>query len=188
MNKRPWSSAPGGSWRHVGLAVLMAACWLAIAGRAVAQSADEVGAAFLFNFSKFVEWPANTFADAGAPITIGFVGKASLAETFEKNAKGKNANGRELVVKRLDAGAGAESCQIVFIGEASQVAAVLGAVKGKPVLTVGEGEAYLSAGGMIALSRDGSRLVIDVNGGILKASGLKPDPKLEKAARSVKPG
>ena len=188
MKTRSWSFALGGSWAHVGVVLLTTACWLVGISRMSAQSADDVEAAFLFNFSKFVEWPSKAFADGQAPVTIGFVGKASLANVFEQNAKGKNANGRELLVKRLDAGGGAESCQIVFIGDASQVAAVLGAVKGKPVLTVGEGDAFLSAGGMIALSRDGSRLVFDINAGAIKASDLKSDPKIEKAARSVKPG
>ena len=167
---------------------MIAACWWAGLRPAAAQSADQVAAAFLFNFAKFIEWPPAAFAGGSAPVTIGFVGKASLAATFEENVKGKNANGREFVIKRLDGAAGAESCHIIFVADAGQAAAVLNAVKGKPVLTVGEGEAFLGAGGMIAFSRDGARLVFDVNVGALKAAELKPDPKLEKAARSVKRG
>jgi len=166
--------------------LLLAVCWLASASRAVAQSADDVGAAFLYNFAKFVEWPAKSFPDAAAPITIGFVGKTPMADIFEQNVRGKTAAGREFLVKRLDGLAGAETCQMVFLTDASQAAALVGATKSKSILTVGLGDAFLSAGGMIAFSKDGARLVFDVNIDLVKAIELKPDPKLEKAARSVK--
>ena len=168
------------------IGLLLVLGWLGIAPRVAAQSADEVAAAFLFNFAKYVAWPAQAFKSDDAPVTIGFVGKASLADTFEQNSKGKNANGRDLVDKRLTSGLGAEACNILFIGDARQAVGVLGAVKAKPILTVGEGDAFLGAGGMIALSKEGSRLVFDVNNRALKAAALKPDIKIEQAARSVK--
>jgi hypothetical protein len=77
---------------------------------------------------------------------------------------------------------------MLFIGEENQTAAVLAAVKGKPVLCVGEGDGFLAAGGMIALGREGARLVFDVNPAAITAASLSPGEKLTKAARSVKSG
>lgn len=94
---RDWPALPNlrraRRWRF--LAGLAAALWLLSGSHVLAQSADEVAAAFIYNFSRFVEWPARTFSDGSAPVTVGFVGKTAMADIFEQNVKGKNANGRE---------------------------------------------------------------------------------------------
>ncbi len=156
--------------------------------RGLAQTQDDVTVAFLYNFARFVEWPPASFASADAPFTIGFVGRPALAEKLARAVQGKNAGGREFNIRSLDGASAATSCQMVFVGDASQASAVLAAVKGKPVLCVGEGEAFLAAGGMIAFDREGARLVFDVNRGAIAAATLSPSEKLTKAARSVKGG
>ena len=77
-------SNPRPSWRIRRInpwAMLAAAALFAGAGslpRAAAQSAESteyaVKAAFLFNFTKFVEWPSNSNA-ADAPLAICILGK-----------------------------------------------------------------------------------------------------------------
>ena len=156
--------------------------------RSFAQSQDDVTVAFLYNFARFVEWPPASFANGDAPFTIGFVGRPALAEKFARAVQGKNVGGREFSIRSLDDASAATACQMVFIGDAGQIPAVLAAVKGKPVLCVGEGEPFLAAGGMIAFGREGARLVFDVNPGAIAAATLSPGEKLTKAARSVKGG
>ncbi len=158
---------------------------LAAAAKALAQNEDAVKAAFVYNFAKFVEWPAAAFSDASAPITVAFVGAGSLADTFEQNVKGKNANGREFSIKRLPAAAGAEAAQIVVVGDAGQSGAVLGAVKGKPVLTIGDLDGF---NGAIRFVKDGAKIGFELDLDAAKGAGLKVDPKLQKVAKSVKGG
>jgi hypothetical protein len=179
--------------------IMQRPCWLKLllalalglgAGpaRGLAQTQDDVTVAFLYNFARFVEWPPAAFADGNAPFTIGFVGRPALAEKFTQAVQGKNVNGREFAVRKVDDPSAATSCQIVFIGDEGQAAAILTAAKGKPVLCVGEGSNFLAAGGMIAFGREGARLVFDVNPGAITAASLTPGPKLTKAARAVKGG
>lgn len=169
------------------LAVLLLAL-LAGQPQAHAQSQEDVTVAFIYNFARFVEWPPSTFAAANAPFTIGFVGRPALAQRFTQAVQGKTVAGRELAVRKLDDANGASDCQIVFVGEGGPADAVVHATKGKPVLCIGEGEGFLALGGMIAFSREGARLVFDVNPGVISAASLKPGEKLTKAARSVKGG
>jgi hypothetical protein len=145
--------------------------------RALADNEDSIKSAFLFNFAKFTEWPAD--APAGR-IVVGFVAADALAETFEKNIVGKNANGREFAIKKLAAGEAA-SCHIVYVGDAGQISASAGAAKGKPVLVIGEAE-----GGAIAFMKDGPKLTFALDLDAAKASNLKLDPKLQKVAKTVK--
>jgi YfiR/HmsC-like len=169
----------------IGLAVVGL---IATAGSVLGQSEEGVKCAFLYNFAKFTEWPARAFANNSAPVTVGFIGADALADTFEKNVTGKNANGRDFVVKKLAGTAGAEQCQIVFVGDIGQAAAVLGALKGKPVLTVGDSDAFASAGGMIAFSKDGAKISFDLDLTAVNGAELKLDSKLQHVARKVKGG
>lgn len=155
---------------------------------ALAQSEDAVKAAFLYNFAKFTEWPAGAFPDAKAPIVIGFVGGGALADTFEKAVTGKNANGRDLQVKKLADAAGSESCHIVFVGDGAKTGAVVGQVKGKPVLTVSDAAGFVGGGGMIGFQADGGKVGFDMDLDPAKAANLKMDDKVKKIAKSVKGG
>ena len=60
--------------RSVGSVLLIflqvAVCSTFVASPAHAQSEDQVKAAFLFNFARYVEWPSSAFASGGDPIRI----------------------------------------------------------------------------------------------------------------------
>jgi hypothetical protein len=51
----------------------------------------EVKAAFLFNFTKFVEWPENAFVDPHAPIVIGIIGDDPFGESLVRIVAGQKA-------------------------------------------------------------------------------------------------
>lgn len=175
-------------WRCAGWLLVIAGFWSASTCAIQAQTEEGIKAAFIYNFAKFVEWPATAFATPTAPVTIGFIGGSALADVFEENAKGKNANGRDFVIKRLTNASGAEQCQIVYVADASQLGALSGALKGKPVLLVGEPENILESGGAIRFIKEGAKVVFDLNLASAGAAGLKVDPKIQKAARTVKGG
>ena len=168
--------------------VLVGGGMLALAASARAQSEDGLKAAFLYNFAKLTEWPAKAFASASAPITVGFVGATPLADTFEQNTKGKNVNGRDFVVKKAAAVGDCADCQIVFVADHAQIASVTTALKGKPVLIVGDVEGLLASGGMINFIKDGAKVAFELNLDAAKASEIKLDAKLQKIAKSVKGG
>src|SRR2546430_17063877 len=55
----------------------------------------QVKAAFLYNFAKFVEWPAQAFPRANAPFAICLAGDSFEGE-LEKLVEGENLDGRPL--------------------------------------------------------------------------------------------
>lgn len=178
----------GGLHCRLRLLVTTAAALMAISSVAIGQSEEGVRAAFLFNFAKFTEWPASAFADDRAAVVVGFIGADALAVSFERNVAGKNVNGRDFVVKRLDAPGAAENCHIVFVGDPASTLATLGVLKGKPVLLVGEGEGFVTAGGMIGFIKDGARVSFDLDLQAAGASRLRVDSKVRQIARRVRGG
>jgi len=145
----------------------------------------EVKAAFLLNFAKFIEWPPTAFADSQSALEICLLGRDPFGHALDDLVQGEAVNGRKLLVRRLSAPPGPQSCQIVFVDpEMKDMKTVLDAL-GPGVLTVSEGEHFLREGGMIALVLDNRRVRFDINQAASDNHGLKFSSKLLSVARSV---
>src|SRR5258706_537142 len=96
---RPRPAATG-RWRAWASVVILGlgSCFTRTAGAADALVVKdyELKAAFLYSFTKFVEWPARCFPGTNSPIVIGVVGKGPLCAEIERAVKGRKVNGREL--------------------------------------------------------------------------------------------
>jgi hypothetical protein len=175
--------------RILSLFVLLGAA-LQLCAQAAGPAFDEyqVKAAFLYNFAKFVEWPAGTFANANDPIGICIVGQNPFGSTLENMVQGKKVGDRAFVVRRLPDTQQAKSCQILFIGagEWKRVRALLEVLKGSPVLTVGETDDFTGFGGVIAFQLEGPRVRIQIALGTAERSKLRISSKLLSLAEIAK--
>jgi hypothetical protein len=173
--------------RSVATPLCVAAVLIALAvSPAAAQSEDALKSAFIFNFARFTTWPASAFGGASAPLVVGFVGSPALADAFGKSVVGKNVNGHALEVKTFDGPAAVDpACHMVVVG-GGQGKAVVGKVKGKPVLLVGQDAGFLDAGGMINLVVDGGKVGFEINPGAAQSASLELDAKLKSLAKAVK--
>src|ERR1039458_427806 len=58
----------------------------------------QVKAAYLYNFSKFVEWPAQAFASPVAPIRLCVLKEQAFESELNQVVKGKTVGGRAVTV------------------------------------------------------------------------------------------
>jgi len=167
------------------------ALWALATGTARAEpggfSEYDVKAAFLFNFAKFVEWPAAAFRDASEPIVLGVVGDDPFGDTLDRMLAEKKIRGRTLVVKRFETVDSLERCHILFVSraESAHLDRVLARIHGTPTLTVGDGERFAEVGGMIGFTVERSRVRFDVDLQAARRAGLNPSSELLKVARVV---
>lgn len=176
------SRSRGFSCRWLGTLALGLLAFAALPERAAAQSQEEARAIFLYNFAKFVEWPATAFAESATPMTIAVVGDADVARALERYVKGKNANGRDIVVKKLDTADGSADSHIVYIGDSRLANDVIAQINGRPVLSVGDDENFLKSGGAIRLFSKDGKVLCAINVKVADAAGLKLGDKLVKAS------
>ena len=163
--------------------VTLAALLIAAAG-ALAQPSPgraqpteyQVKAAYLLNFTKFIEWPAS---DSGGPFTICVAGPDPFGTVLNHVVEGETVNGRRIVVRRLDADEEAPSCQMLYTGGAQPPSADPG------VLTVGEGEAFVKKGGIIGFVIENRRVRFDINQRAAHRAGIALSSKLLSVARTV---
>lgn len=79
-----------------------------------APSEYQIKAAFLFNFAKFVEWPATAFKNAGDPIALCTLGQNPFGFLLEDAVRGKVVGNRSFVVREVSNAPQASKCQILL--------------------------------------------------------------------------
>src|SRR5689334_7219765 len=75
----------------------------------------QVKAAFLLNFTKFVEWPASAFADGRSPLNICVLGEDPFGAALDQMVRGEAVNGRPLAVRRMRRAPEPKSCQVLYV-------------------------------------------------------------------------
>jgi hypothetical protein len=144
----------------------------------------QVKAAFLLNFTRFIEWPAAEPPAAGAPFTICILGDDPFGVALDQTMEGESANGRKIVIQRSRREVG-KTCQILYVDRAEKGITELLTGVGRGVLTVGEGESFLREGGMIAFVVENRRVRFNVNLAAARNASLNISSKLLNVAKVV---
>lgn len=147
----------------------------------------QVKAAYLYNFGKFVEWPAKVTA-ASDFFSICVLGEDPFGSTFDATIAGESINGKKVVVKRITKPQDAVSCRILFISssEESRLKEILAALDDTSVLTVSDISRFTRRGGMIRFVMEANRVRFEVNLTTAEHAGLTLSSQLLKVAISVR--
>jgi hypothetical protein len=170
---------------HCVLAVA-AALWLdAARGETAAPNDHEVKAAFIYNFAKYIRWPESSASRK--TFRIGLAGKSPVGHALDEALRGRELQGRPIVVRRLDSVEEVGQCDIVFVpaSEKGNLKAILEAARDAPVLTVGDMENFTQSGGMINLFTEERRVRFEMNVEAAERAGLTPSSQLLRLARIV---
>jgi hypothetical protein len=147
----------------------------------------QVKAAFLYNFTKFIEWPAAAFPDANSPIIVGVAGENPFGEELEKIVRDRKVNGRAIRIVAVTDGGITEPLHVVFIPAAAErgFARDIEALAGRGVLVVGETSRFLALGGTVQFT-DGDRVRFEISVAAAARGGLKVSAQLQKLAVAVR--
>jgi len=160
------------------------------APRVGAQSASsaDVKAAFLFNFAKFVEWPAAALP-AGQPLVVGVFGNNEIAESLARVAAGKIVGGHTIRIKRVVITDDPTTVQVLFIDNSEHARAneFVRRIGNASVLSVSDVPRFLDSGGVIQLRTQDDRVRFDVDLQRAQDSRLVINSKLLALAGAVNP-
>jgi hypothetical protein len=134
-----------------------------LAFNAFAQTIDEyqLKAAFLYNFAKFVEWPALTFKTDTDPMRICVLGQNPFGGALREAVAGKAVLNRSFA---------------------------FGALRPTGILTVGETEGFAAQGGIVNFRLEGGRVRLEINIEAAERAKLRISSKVLSLAQIVKPG
>lgn len=120
--------------------------------------------AFLYNFAKFVEWPADAFPSKQAPLNICIVGRDPFDAEFERQVTERNLYGHPVTIRTLRANDGFGGCHLIFLPASSDgsLPGVLRLLDGSAI-TVGESAGFVTRGGVLSFLLEGTNLRFTVN-------------------------
>jgi hypothetical protein len=161
-------------------------------GADVGQRAGEyqVKAAFLYNFAKYVQWPAEAPAVQAGTFVITILGDDPFGPSLDETLRGKTIDRLKVVVRRAGSPEELRASQIVFISESQrgQLPEILKRLEGAPTLTVAEMDDFAERGGVIGFRMDGDRVRLDINPSAAARARLRISSELLKLARIVGAG
>lgn len=151
-----------------------------------ARRENQLKAAYLFNFVKFVEWPAAVPADV---LTVCFSGGDGVHDALASGIENKRVGTRRLAVRRLQDIGTAAGCNVLYLDAAVAPASPrMSRENGPPILTVSDAKAFARNGGMIELFTDSNRLRFIINVDNAQKAGLRISSSLLQLAAAVEKG
>jgi hypothetical protein len=171
--------------------LVVMACSLVTRTIAFAQQSDpneyQVKATYLYNFGKYVKWPAS-FPAGKADFQVCVFGQDPFGPILDSTLAGETLDGKPVVLRRISKPQDAEECRILFISstEEKRLKEILVALDGGGVLTVSDMPGFTRRGGMIQFLIEGDKVRFEVNLASAENSKLVLSSELLKVAASVR--
>jgi hypothetical protein len=144
-----------------------------------------VKAAYVYNFARFVSWPADSPLAVAPAFTLGVLDDEPLADALEAVVRDRQIAGRPVAVRRFVDVEEVVPCPVLYVGRAGSrdLRPLLDRLRGWPVLTVGDTAGFASRGGVIGLYPEDRRIRFEVRPSAARAAGLRVSSKLLRLSR-----
>ena len=168
---------------------ILPAAWLVVflllcMPRAVAQDAPsrayQLKAAFLFNFTQFVEWPQQAFSNSKEPFVIGVLGNNPFGDYLQQVVNGESWKSHPIVVRNFRTNREAANSHILFITEGASVG--MASFRKKPILTVSDAHDFAERGGVVEFYTVENKIRLRINRRMAREAGLNISSKLLRLA------
>jgi YfiR/HmsC-like len=147
----------------------------------------DVEAVYLYQFGRFVQWPAQPSAPANA-FSICVLGQDPFGNTLDSTLAGESIAQQPIKAERIADFIDAKHCRILYISpsEDTRLDQILKSLESAPVLTVGDAPDFVSRGGMIQFVLQGNRVRFEINVAVAQKAGLTMSSQLLKVASSLR--
>ncbi|MDE3019948.1 MAG: YfiR family protein [Nitrospirota bacterium] len=145
--------------------------------------------AYLYQFTLFVEWPAEAFSTPNDPIVVCVLGDDPFGPFLDALTQ-KTSQGRPLQAQRIQRVQDSGDCHVLFVSasERARLAAVLASLAHRRILPVSDIEGFAGAGGIVEFVPVEKKIRFGINLAAAKQSGLRISSKLLSLAMLVKHG
>ncbi len=145
-----------------------------------------VKAAFLLNFTKFVEWPSQALPDTSI-IVICILGMDPYGDAL-KTIEDKVVKKSKIIVKKVSSVEDIGECNILFISrsERKKLSEILIKTKDLPILTVADIRRFCQSGGIVNFLTVKKKVRMEINVNATKRAGLKISSKLLSLSKIIR--
>jgi hypothetical protein len=142
-----------------------------------------LAAAYVFNFLKFIEWPATSILEE---VDVCFSGADDIRMALKEAVRDKPAGERRIKVRAVDQAGGYSGCDVLYVDATSALKLPSQGVEG--ILTIGDSSSFTAGGGVIRLYVDNNRLRFIINVDHAKRAKLQVSSNLLKLATRIEQG
>ncbi len=178
------------SYRKRKLKVPVAFLFLFFSFQLYAQISREynIKAAFIYNFTRFVEWPSNAFSDPIAPFVIGILGDNPFDSSLYEAVGGEKVKGHPIIVQQYQNVNDIKNCHVLFISNNGdgKLKEILSTLPNKNILTVSDIPGFTTTGGIISFMTKENKIKLQINLSVAKATDLNISSKLLQVAEIVR--
>jgi hypothetical protein len=131
---------------------------------------------FVYNFTKYIEWPVKT-----DNMVIGILhGTEDVLASFKRMAELKSTPTQKFTIKNIKSAGEADGCHILFIPDkqSEKFPEVIERLSGKPVLVITEQPGLIKKGSLINFITINGKLNIELNRSACEKAGLKVSGQL----------
>ncbi|MDD2564741.1 MAG: YfiR family protein [Salinivirgaceae bacterium] len=148
---------------------------------AVYGQAEKVQAMFVYNFTKYVEWPVST---RSGNFVIAVYGNSPIYEELIKVAGTKSAGNQSIEVQKVKSVGDITTQHMIFISQDKSVdlGAIIGKIGSAPSLIITEADGLISKGSAINFVIIENRQRFELKKDNVINKGLKVSSELEKFA------
>ena len=157
------------------VAVLMLGLFV---GEANAQRPmHEIHSMMLYNFMKYVNWPASV---TSGDFVIGVIGEDDVFGTLTQWYGAKSKGSQKIVIKKFNSPSDISGCHVLYVGSKSSgdFDAILAAISGKPTLTVTDRAGLGKKGSCINFKTVGGKLKFELNQAAVTGANLQVSSQL----------
>lgn len=158
-----------------------------VPGRGGPSLEYQVKAAYLLNFTRYVEWPAQAFAAPNSPVTICVLGIDPFGAVLDATTRGRTTQGRAVAVRRIRTIAKTDECHLLFISRKTWRSQrdLPKKLRAPGLLTVGESEDFAQEGGVISFIIQNETVRFVVNAEARDQAGLRISSRMLSLAAAV---
>ena len=149
-----------------------------------ADESDNLKAVFIYNFTRYITWPAET---QNTDFTIGVLGDSKIIFPLQQLAAKKRVGDQPIAIHLFKRPQELIPCHILFISASEQhrITDIINLLAKKTVLTIGDTPGYGEHGVMINFFLQSDQIKFELNPASLERSGLKASSQLQKLARII---
>lgn len=142
-------------------------------------------AAYIYNFAKFTDWPADVMP-AGKPLLICVLGDAAIGDALARAVKGRALAGHITEVSQSAPDGPRGACHILYLSgvTASQAATLVAGLRDAPVLTISDVEGFTQLGGIAQFFFEDGQLRFNVDAGSARRARLQISSRLLALAKT----
>jgi len=149
---------------------------------------NTIKAAYLYQFGRYIEWPAKSFPSPDAPFVIGVLKDDPIAADLEQIAQLKKIQDRPIQLHKFSSPVDVKPCHILFMSTKLSLETqeeIIHRMQGKGILLVGDGSSFLEKGGMVRFAVEDNKVRVIIARKAAEQAGLAISAKLLQVAQVV---